>query len=158
MYLRVCQTLYKNGESRTVDYDISKALDRIWHIGLLQDWNVIVFLGDSVFLIKSQKESCHKWLLVYILSYECGCAPDLQSWPEFVLIFHQWPSPTGIGVSQLTIYADDATIHSCFDNNSDHFDKVKMAVEVQTELQPVANWEKRCLVNFNASKNKLISI
>lgn len=40
---------------------------------------------------------------------------------------------------------------------SDLFDKVKLAAEVKNELQPVVNWGKKWLLNFNTSKTKLLS-
>lgn len=57
-----------------------------------------------------------------------------------------------------SIYTAGANVYSRLDIKSDHFDKVKLAADVQNYIQSVVKWGKGRHVNLNASKTKPIYI
>ena len=73
----------------------------------------------------------------------------------FLIFINDFPNNI---LSQLAIYADDATIYSCLDKTNDPFDKIESAAELEVDLRTVAEWGEKWLVSFNASKTKLLSI
>lgn len=62
-----------------------------------------------------------------------------------------------IGTLKQLCYADSITIYSYLNSKSGIIDKTKLAASLEKDLQPVVDWGRKWLVNFNASKMKLLS-
>lgn len=63
--------------------------------------------------------------------------------------YHQLPS---------SIYADDTIISSRINSKSDESDEVRLADDLENDLQLVVNWENKRIVNFKAFNTKLASL
>ncbi len=157
----VYQALQNNGEARAVALDISKAFDRVWHAGLLRKLQGYAVTGQLFDLIQSFLS--HRELKVVLNGFSSSSYPINAGMPQgsilgptlFLIFINDLPEAID---SQVGIYADDTTIYSCLKNKSSVADKTNLAVRLEMDLQSVVNWGKNWLVNFNASKTKLLSI
>ena len=57
----------------------------------------------------------------------------------------------------IAIYADDITLYSKCDKASDLWQQLELASELESDLQDIADWGKKWLVDFNAGKIQLVS-
>ena len=55
------------------------------------------------------------------------------------------------------IYADDTTLYSKCDQASDVWQQLKLASELESDLQDTVDWGRKWLVNFNDGKTQLVS-
>ncbi|CAE1157727.1 unnamed protein product [Acanthosepion pharaonis] len=157
----VYRTLQNNGEARAVALDISKAFDRVWHAGLLRKIQGYGITGQLYNVIQSFLSN--RELKVVHNGFSSSSYPTNAGVPQgsilgptlFLIYINDLPDAV---TSQVGIYADDTTIYSCLKNKSSLADKTHLAVRLEKDLQSIVNWGKIWLVNFNASKTKLLSI
>ena len=55
-------------------------------------------------------------------------------------------------ICNIAIYADDTTLYSKCDQASDLWQQLELVSELESDLQDIADWGKKCLVDFNAGK------
>ena len=129
---RIYSTLNISGEARAVALDISKAFDKVWHVGLLRKLAAYGIKGPLLEIISSflknrrikvvldgQSSSSH--LINAGVPQGSVLAPTL-----FLIFINDLPDDI---ISKLAIYADDSTIYSCIPK-SDTFSIVEMAGEI----------------------------
>ena len=58
--------------------------------------------------------------------------------------------------SDITIYADDTTLYSKYDQAFDLWQQLELASELKLDLRYTVDWSKKCLVDFNAGKTPLV--
>ena len=59
-------------------------------------------------------------------------------------------------ICDIAIYADDTTLYSQCDQASDLWQQLKLAFELESDLQDTVDWGRKWLVDFNAAKTQLI--
>ena len=59
-------------------------------------------------------------------------------------------------LSDIAIYADNATLYSKCDQASDMWQQLELASELESDLQDTVDWGKKWLVDFNAGKTQLV--
>ena len=59
-------------------------------------------------------------------------------------------------VCDISIYADDTTLCSKYDQASDLWQQLELPSELESDLQDTVDWGKKYLVNFNAGKTQLV--
>ena len=59
-------------------------------------------------------------------------------------------------ICDISIYADDTSIYSKCDQASDLWQQLKLASELESDLQDSVDWGKKWLVDFNAGKMQLV--
>ena len=59
-------------------------------------------------------------------------------------------------ICDIAIYADDTTLYSKCDQASDLWQQLKLASELESDLQDSVDWGKKWLVDFNAGKTQLV--
>ena len=59
-------------------------------------------------------------------------------------------------ICDISTYADDTSIYSKCDQASDLWQQLKLASELESDLQGSADWGKKWLVDFNAGKTQLV--
>ena len=74
--------------------------------------------------------------------------------PLFLLYINDLPDDV---ISDIAIYADDATLYSKCDRASDLWQQLELASELESDLQDTVDWGKKWLVDFNAGKTQLVS-
>ena len=72
----------------------------------------------------------------------------------FLLYINDLPDDV---ICNIAIYADDSTLYSKCDQASDMWQQLKLASELESDLQDTLDWGKRWLVDFNAGKTQLVS-
>ena len=60
------------------------------------------------------------------------------------------------GICDITIYADDTTLYSKFDQASDLWQQLELASELEFDLRDTVDWGRKWLVDFNAGKTRLV--
>ena len=78
----------------------------------------------------------------------------------------EWSSYTGLTVyiddlpdviCNIAIYADDTTLYSKCDEDSDLRQQLNLASELEFDLRDTVDWGRKWLVDFNAEKTWLVS-
>ena len=59
-------------------------------------------------------------------------------------------------ICDISIYTDDTSIYSKCDQASDLWQQLKLASELESDLQDSVDWGKKWLVDFNAGKMQLV--
>ena len=72
----------------------------------------------------------------------------------FLLYINDLPDDV---ICDIAIYADDTTLYSRCDQASDLWQQLELAPELESDLRDTVDWGKKCLVDFNAEKNELVS-
>ena len=57
----------------------------------------------------------------------------------------------------VAISADDTTLYSKCDQESDLWQKLELASELESDLRDTVDWDRKWFVDFSASKTHLIS-
>ena len=60
-------------------------------------------------------------------------------------------------IFNIAIYADDATLYSKRDQESDLWQQLALASELESDLRDTVNWGRKWLVDFNAGTTQLVS-
>ena len=147
------------GETRAIALDISKALDKVWHAGLIHKLKAYGVGGCMLSIISSfLQERTMKVVLdgqtsaSYVIN--AGVPQGSVLGRTLFLVFTN-DLPNG-ALSRSGIYADDTTTYSSI-KTSDSFDRLESAAELEFDLRSFVEWGEKWLVPFNASKTKLLS-
>ena len=74
--------------------------------------------------------------------------------PTFVLIFiNDLPDDV---ICNIAIYPDDTTLYSKCDQESDLWQQLELASELESDLEHTADWGRKWLVDFSAGKTQLV--
>ena len=119
---RIARAFNRSGATRAVALDISKALDRVWHAGLLHKHKSYGISGQIFGLISSFL--CNRQLQVVLDGKSSQEYPVNAGVPErsilvptlFVLYINEIPDDV---ICNIAIYADDTTLYSNSDQASD---------------------------------------
>ena len=60
-------------------------------------------------------------------------------------------------ICKIAIYADGTTLYSKYNQASDLWQQLKLASELESDLQGTVDWCRKWLVDFNAGKTELVS-
>ena len=60
-------------------------------------------------------------------------------------------------ICDISVYADDTTFYSKWDQASDLWQQLDLASELESDLWDTVNWSRKWLVDLNARKNQLVS-
>ena len=58
-------------------------------------------------------------------------------------------------ICNITIYADDTTLCSKYNQTSGLWQHLKLAFELESDLRDTVDWDRKWLVDFNAGKTQL---
>ena len=157
---RIVWAFHRSGATRAVTLDISKAFDRVWHAGLLHKLRSWEISGQIFGLISSVLSS--EWLEVVL---------DGKSWQEY-------PVSTGVPQGSILgptlfllyindlrycvicgvgIYADDTTLYSGCDQESDLWWQLELASELEFDLRGTVDWGGKWFADFNTGKTQMVS-
>ena len=155
----VSRVLDRQGETRSVALDISKAFDKVWHRGLLHKLRSYGIEGDlfqilisflqnrqiSVVLDGQKSQTRH---------VDAGVPQGSVIGPTlFLLYINDLPDNV---VSKLVMYADDTTLFNSIDKTKDSPQRQQLCDTLNKDLQTVQEWGQQWLVSFNSSKTKSI--
>ena len=72
----------------------------------------------------------------------------------FLLYINDLPDDV---ICDIAIYADDTTLYSNCDQESDLCQQLELASELESDLRDTVDWGKKWLVDFNAGETQLVS-
>ena len=118
-------------------FDISKALDRVWHDGLLHKLKSHGISGQIFGLISSFLSN--RWLRVVLDGKSSQEYPVNAGVPQgsilgptlFLLYINDLPDDV---ISNIAIYADDTTFYSKCDQASDLWQELELASQLESYL------------------------
>lgn len=136
--MSVYQAIDKNTEDGNVVIDISK---NVWRVGLLQELKGYGVSGGFFSLILSSLLNHQTKLILNGFLYQCGDKRSSIFGPIFLLLFIN--KHFDVISSQLSIYTDDITIYSRFNDQCDRIDKLKLRTDLENDLRSVDIWAKK---------------
>ena len=133
--------------------DISKAFDRVWHVGLLHKLKSYGTSGQTFDLISSFLSN--KRLRVVMDGNSSQQYPVNARIPEgsilgstcFLVYTNDFPDDA---ICKIAIYADDTTLYSKCDQTSHLWQKLELASELESDLRDTVKRGRKWLVEFNA--------
>ena len=154
---RITSAFNRSGATRAVARDISKAFDRVWHVGLLHKLKSYGISGQIFGLISSFLSN--RRLRVVLDGKSSQEYPVNAGVPQgsiagptlFLLYFNDLPDNV---ICDIDIYANDTTL--C-DRASDLWQQLEFASELESDLGDTVDWGKKWLVHFNTGKTQLVS-
>ena len=156
---RIARAFSRSGATRALALDISKAFDRVWHVGLLHKLKFYGISGQIFGLISSFLSN--KRLRV-VLDGNCsqeypvniGVPQGSILGPAFFLLYIN-DLPDDVTCS-IAIYAYDIILYSkCDQEASDLLQQLQLAFEFGSDLRDTEDWGRKWLVDFNAGKTQL---
>ena len=140
--------------------DISKAFDRVWHVGLLHKLKSYGISGQIFGLISSflsnrqlhvvlDGKSSQEYPVNAVVPRGSILGPTLS-----LLCIIDLPDDV---ICNIAIYADDTTLYSKCNQASDLWQQLELASELESDLRDTVDWGRKWLVDFNAGKTQLVS-
>ena len=157
---RIARALNRSEATRAVAFDISKALDRVWHAGLLHKLKSYGILGQifgliSFFLSNRQLTVVLDGKTSQEYPVNAGVPQGSILGPTlFLLYINDLPDDVTCNTA---IYADDTILYSKCNQASDLWQQLDLASELESDLRDNVDWGRKRLVDFNAGKTQLIS-
>ncbi len=155
LYNTFCRALDDGKEVRVVFCDISKAFDRVWHIGLL-----LKLQAAGV------TNKVHDWLKSYLSNrkQKVTLPGVFSNWNEikagvpqgsilgpllFLLYINDIVSDINSGIR---LFADDTSLYLIVDTPE------RASDTINNDLETITNWSKKWLVSFNPNKTETMLI
>ena len=151
------KVLDKQGETRTVALDISKAFDRVWHKGLLEKLRSYGITGKvhqllSSFLTNRQISVVLDGQKSASLPVNAGVPQGSVLGPTLFLVFIN-DLPKSV-LSKMVMYADDTTLFNSHVGSLQNQQTV--ADQMCSDLKEIKKWGSEWLVTFNSSKTQTL--
>ena len=144
-----------SGATRAVALDISKAFERVWHVGLLHKLKSYGISGQIFGLISSFLSNRQLQVVLdgkssqeYPVNVEVRQS-SILGLTLFLLCINDFPDDL---ICNIAIYADDTTLYSNYDQSSDLWRRLELASELESDLPDTVVSGKKWLVDFNAEK------
>ena len=156
----VSRVLDKQGETRSVALDISKAFDKVWHQGLLSKLRAYGITGPLHNLLASFLQD--RQISVVLDGQRSSTKHVNAGVPQgsilgptlFLLYINDLPDSI---VSKLVMYADDTTLFNSIERPKDSAQQRQQLCDVlNKDLQAISAWGSKWLVSFNSSKTQSI--
>ena len=143
---RIAKAFNRSGATRAVALDISKAVDRLWHAGLLHKFKSYGISGQIFGLISSFLSN--RWLGVVLDGKSSQEYPVNAGVPQgyilgptlFLLYINDLPDDVTCNIA---IYADDTTLCSKCDQGSDLWQQLELASELESDLRDTVDWGRK---------------
>ena len=134
---RVFRAFNRSGPTRAVALDISKAFDRVWHVGLLQKLKSYGVSGQIFGLISSFLNNRQIRVVMagkFSQEYPVNAGVHWGSilGPTLFLLYNN--NLTEDVLCDIAIYADDTTLYCTCDRASDLWQQIELASELEYNL------------------------
>ena len=144
-----------SGATRAVALNISKAFDRVWHVGLLHKLKSYGISCQIFGLISSFLSN--RRLRVVLDGKSSQEYPGNAGVPQgsilgptlFLLYINDLPDEV---ICNIATYADATTLYSKCDRASDLWQQLELASELESNLRDTVDWGRKWLVDFNGEK------
>ena len=81
------------------------------------------------------------------------CQVSILGLTIFLLYINDLPDDV---ICNISIYVDDTTLYSKFDQASDLWQQIELVSELECDLRDTVDWSRKWLVDFNAGKTQLV--
>ena len=139
---RIARAFNRSGATRAVALDISMAFDKVWHAGLLHKLKSYGIPGQIFGLISSFLSN--RWLRVVMdgkssqeYPVNAGVPQGSILGPTLFLLYINDPDDV---ICNISIYADDTTLYSKYDQASDLWQQLELASELESDLRDTVDW------------------
>ena len=157
---RIARAFNRSGATRAVALDISKAYERVWHVGLLHKRKsygisrhifglISSFLSNRRLRVNLDGKSSQEYPVNTGVPQGSILGPTL-----FPLYINDLPDDV---ICNIAIYADDTTLFSKSDQASDLWQILELASELESDLPDTVDWGRKWLVDFIAGNPQLVS-
>ena len=155
----VSRILDRQGETRSVALDISKAFDKVWHKGLLTKLISYGIDGHLYQLLASFLKD--RQISVVLDGQRSSTRSTNAGVPQgsilgptlFLLYINDLPDNM---ISKLVMYADDTTLFNSTERKTDSAQRQRLCDVLNADLQTIAEWGSKWQVSFNSSKTQSI--
>ena len=158
---RITRVFNRSGATGAVALDISKAFDRVCHVGLLHKLNSYGISGQifGLSLVSSFLSNRLRVVLDGNSSQEYAVNAgvpqgSILGLTLFLLYINNLPDDV---ICNIALYADDTTLYSKCYQASDLWQQIELASELESDLRDTLDLGRKWLVDFNAGKTQLIS-
>ena len=152
---RIARAFNRSRATGAVALDISKALERVWHTGLLHEFRSYGISGKIFDLISSflsnrrlqvvlDGKSSQEYPVNFGIPESSILGPTL-----FLLPINDLPDDI---ISNIALYADDTTLFSKCNQASDLWQQLELVSKLESNLRETVDWGRKWLVDFNAGK------
>ena len=149
---KITRAFNRFGAIWAVALDISKAFDRVWHVGLpykLKSFGSLMS-GQAFGLISSFLSN--RWLQVVLDGSSSQEHPINAAVPQgfivptlFLLYINDLPDDV---ICKIGVYADDTTLYSMCDQEYDLWWQLELNSELESDLQDTVDWGRKWLYWF----------
>lgn len=151
LYNTFCQALDSGKEVRVVFCDISKAFDRVWHVGLIHKLRSAGVTGKILDWFKSYlTDRQQRVVLPGVASdwaYIRAGVPQGSVLGPLLFLLYINDIVNDIGAN-IRLFADDTSLFIIVEN------PVTAAVSLNADLSRISNWANTWLVTFNPNKTE----
>ena len=157
---RIARAFNRSGATRAVALYISKAFDRVWHARVLHKVKSYGISGQIFGLISSFLSNRQLWVVLdgkFSQEYPVNAGVPQGSilGPTlFLLYINDLPDDV---ICNIAICVDDTTLYAKCDQESDLWQQLELASELESDLGDTVDWGRKWLVDFNAGKIQLVS-
>ena len=150
----------RSGATWALALDISKALDRVWHAGLLHKLNSYEILGKIYGLVLSFLSNEQFWEVLDEKSSQeypvnAGVSQASVLGPTLSLLYIN--DLSDYVICNIVIYANDNILFSKSDQASDLWQQLELEFELECDLRDNVDCSGKCLFDLYAGKTQLVS-
>ena len=155
IYHLLCKALDERKHVRIVFGDISKAFDRVWHLGLIHKLKMAGITGDLNMWLENYLSNKEQRVVINGVSsnfgkIEAGVPQGSVLGPILFLVYiNDITDNLKAGVS---LFADDNMLYVISDNPAENYNILK------ADLELMENWAEQWLVSFSPKKTKDMSL
>ena len=149
----------RSGTTGAVALEISNAFVRVWHTDLLRKLKSYGISGQIFGFVSSFLSNRWLWVVLdgkssqeYTVNVGVPQGSVLDT-TLFLLYINDLPEHV---ICDIATYADDTTLYSKCDLESDLWQQLELASELESDLRDTVEWGKKLLVNLNAGKTQLV--
>ena len=137
---RITRAFNRSGATPAVSLDTSKAFDRVWHVGLLHKLRSYGISGQVFGLISSFISNRHLRVVLdgkssQEYSVNSG-VPQGSILGPILFLLHINDLPDDV-ICDIAVYADDTTLYSKCDQESDLWQQLELASELKSDLREI---------------------
>ena len=156
LYHEFAEAIHKQKDIRVVFCDISKAFDRVWHIGLLAKLKRIGITDKLLQWFKNYLQDRKQRVVINGQSSSWGSvlagAPQGSVLGPLLFLIYINHITNAVQSSEIRLFADDTILYLFVDN------PVACAAALNNDLERIGNWALEWLVKFSAPKTKTMFI
>ena len=155
MYDDFCKALDNQSITQAIFFDISKAFDRVWHLGLIRKLYSAGIRGPLLDWLRNYLTNRQQAVVIKgdMSTYKTVPAGVPQGSVLGPLLFLIYINDIVEGIeSNIKLFADDTSIYFCFD------DVERRTNTLNSDMKKINDWAKKWKVDFNPAKTELITI